>query len=316
MIHERHDTLFGGRLPSPSLQTLGALSNFVVENHCNLGIATDGDADRIGIIDETGTFLHPNKILVLLYYYLVSYRGWKGAAVAPTIRPRTCWTAWRRASASNATKSPWASNTSPQRCRRRTPSSAAESSGGLTVRGHIPGKDGIYAAALLVEMVARTGKTLSAIYRDIENRFGTLYITDADFTMTGARKRQLMHMLFSDKALPLFPFDIDRVSYMDGCKVYFKNGGWVICRFSGTEPLPAHVRRNAGGGGRCAMPRYLEGFFKTVTVIDMKPTIKNKPYFDPDFLPVAAVKRAYEKKCIHSALHRGGAGGRSLRDGG
>ena len=236
VIHERHDTLFGGRLPSPSLQTLGALSSFVVENHCNLGIATDGDADRIGIIDETGIFLHPNKILVLLYYYLQAFRGWKGAAV----RNNSTTHLLDRVAAGFGERCyevPVGFKHISSKMQECDALIGGESSGGLTVRGHIPGKDGIYAAALLVEMVAKTGKTLSAIYRDIEERFGTLYMTDADFTMTGARKRQLMHMLFTDKALPVFPFDIDRVSYLDGCKVYFKNGGWVICRFSGTEPL-------------------------------------------------------------------------------
>ena len=80
-IHERHDTLFGGKLPSPSAQTLRSLINRVKDYHCDIGIATDGDADRIGIIDDTGRFLHPNVILVILYYYLVKYKKWRGAAV-------------------------------------------------------------------------------------------------------------------------------------------------------------------------------------------------------------------------------------------
>lgn len=236
VIHERHDTLFGGRLPSPSLQTLGALTNFVVENHCNLGIATDGDADRIGIIDDMGTFLHPNKILVLLYYYLMSYRGWKGAVVRnnSTTHLLDCVAA---GFGERCYEVPVGFKHISAKMQETDALIGGESSGGLTVRGHIPGKDGIYAATLLVEMVARTGKTLSAIYREIEERCGTLYIADADFTMTNVKKQQLMDRLFIDKALPAFPFETDHVSYLDGCKVYFKDGGWVICRFSGTEPL-------------------------------------------------------------------------------
>ncbi len=236
VIHERHDTLFGGRLPSPSLHTLGALSNFVVENRCDLGIATDGDADRIGIIDDTGTFLHPNKLLVLLYYYLHTFRGWKGAAV----RNNSTTHLLDRVAAAFSERCyevPVGFKHISAKMQETDALIGGESSGGLTVRGHIPGKDGIYAAALLVEMVARTGKTLSAIYRDIEEHFGTLYIADADFTMTQVKKQQLMDRLFVDKELPAFPFETDRVSYEDGCKLYFKNGGWVICRFSGTEPL-------------------------------------------------------------------------------
>ena len=81
VIHDRHDTLFGGRLPAPNIHTLGTLVNFVLDHHCDLGIATDGDADRLGVIDDKGQFVHPNKLLVLLYYYLLKYRGWRGPAV-------------------------------------------------------------------------------------------------------------------------------------------------------------------------------------------------------------------------------------------
>ncbi len=81
VIHERRDTLFGGRLPSPNVETLGTLMQFVQEHHCDLGIATDGDADRLGIIDDQGNFLHPNQILVLLYHYLLARKGWHGPCV-------------------------------------------------------------------------------------------------------------------------------------------------------------------------------------------------------------------------------------------
>ena len=80
-IHERHDTLFGGKLPAPTATTLRALQNYVIDKKCDIGVATDGDADRIGVIDDTGRFLHPNDILVLLYYFLVKFKGWSGPVV-------------------------------------------------------------------------------------------------------------------------------------------------------------------------------------------------------------------------------------------
>ena len=81
VIHDRHDTLFGGKLPAPNAVTLSSLSYLVTDKHCHFGIATDGDADRLGVIDEKGSFLHPNKLLVLLYYYLVKVRKWSGPCV-------------------------------------------------------------------------------------------------------------------------------------------------------------------------------------------------------------------------------------------
>lgn len=236
VIHERHDTLFGGRLPSPSLHTLGALSGFVVEKGCDLGIATDGDADRIGIIDDRGEFLHPNTILVLLYYYLLQYRGWKGAAVRNNSTTHLLDKV-AEGFGERCYEVPVGFKHISAKMQEVDALIGGESSGGFTVRGHIPGKDGIYGATLLVEMKARTGKTLSEIYREVTERFGELYMADADFTMTEERKAELLHRLFTEKAMPVFPYEIHRVSYMDGCKVYFKNGGWVVCRFSGTEPL-------------------------------------------------------------------------------
>ncbi len=236
VIHERHDTLFGGKLPSPSLDTLNALSHFVVDMGCDMGIATDGDADRIGVIDDKGRFLHPNKLLALLYYYLLTYRGWKG----PVVRNNSTTHLLDRiahAYGEICYEVPVGFKHISAKMQETDALIGGESSGGLTVRGHIPGKDGIYAAALLVEMEAKTGKRLSEIYEEITERFGEVNIADADIQMTPEVKQELMHRLLEEKALPEFPYDVDHISYQDGCKIYFKNDGWVICRFSGTEPL-------------------------------------------------------------------------------
>ncbi len=236
VIHDRHDTLFGGRLPSPSLQTLGSLSRFVEEQNCDLGIATDGDADRIGIIDDNGAFIHPNKILVMLYYYLLAYKGWRGAAVRNNstthLLDRIADDFHER-----CYEVPVGFKHISAKMQQTNALIGGESSGGLTVRGHIPGKDGIYAAALLVEMKAKTGKSFSRMYEDITQKYGELFMYEDNTVMTQAHKQQLMQRIFEQKALPKFPFTIDHISYADGCKVYFVNGGWVICRFSGTEPL-------------------------------------------------------------------------------
>ena len=112
-----------------------------------------------------------------------------------------------------------------------------ESSGGLTVTGHIKGKDGVYAASLLVEMVAVTGKRLSELMEVIREEYGTCHMEENSYTFDPTRKESLVQRIYHDHELPQLPFEIDHVSYMDGCKVYFSNGGWVVIRFSGTEPL-------------------------------------------------------------------------------
>ena len=112
-----------------------------------------------------------------------------------------------------------------------------ESSGGLTVRGHIQGKDGIYAASLLVEMLATTGRSLSELYEEIVERCGSYEMVERGYRFGQEEKVRINKLLMEDKLLPDFGVEIEKVSYADGCKVYFKDGGWVVARFSGTEPL-------------------------------------------------------------------------------
>ncbi len=235
-IHDRHDTLFGGKLPAPTAGTLHALQNEVLDKGCDLGLATDGDADRIGVIDNKGRFLHPNDILVILYYYLLAYKGWRGPAV------RNLCTTHRLDKVAEAYDQqcfevPVGFKHISAKMYAEDAIIGGESSGGLTVKGHIRGKDGIYASALLVEMIATTGKSMSQILDEIEERFGKFYLEERDYSFTQARKEEIKDILLTQKKLPLLPFAADKVSYMDGCKVYFENGGWISVRFSGTEPL-------------------------------------------------------------------------------
>lgn len=236
IINDRHDTLFGGRLPSPSSHTLQRLREMVMEKGYDLGIGTDGDADRLGIIDEKGNFIHPNSILALLYYYLLKYKKWSGGVVRNVATTHlldriakgfgeTCYevpVGFKHIS----------SNMEKYDCLI-----GGESSGGLTIRGHIRGKDGIFAASLLIELLSVTGKSLSQLLEEIHGSFGSSYMTEKDFKFSFDERDRLMKLLFDDKALPEFNYEVDRVSYLDGVKVYFKNGGWIITRFSGTEPL-------------------------------------------------------------------------------
>lgn len=235
-IHERHDTLFGGKLPAPNWETLRTLQNTVIDKNYDIGIATDGDADRIGIIDDTGRFLHPNDILVLLYYYLVKFKGWKGPAVR-NIATTHMLDRIAESYGEACYEVPVGFKYISAKMTETNAILGGESSGGLTVRGHISGKDGIYAASLLVEMIAVTGKRLSEIMHEVEKEFGQCYMEEKDYKFTQEKKEQIQHLLLSDKQLPELPFEIKKISYLDGCKIYFENGGWVITRFSGTEPL-------------------------------------------------------------------------------
>lgn len=255
VIHDRHDTLFGGKLPAPNASTLGVLSNVVVDRRCDLGVATDGDADRLGVIDEKGGFIHPNTLLVLLYYYLVRYRHWEG----PCVRNNSTTHLLDRVAESHGQtcyEVPVGFKYVSAKMAETGAIIGGESSGGLAVRGHISGKDGIYAAALLTEMLAVTGKPISELYREITERCGELHYREADFRMTPARKSELQKRLFADGLLPDLE-NVGRVSREDGVKLYFTDGSWVICRFSGTEPL---LRMAAEAGTEARAEGYIEAW--------------------------------------------------------
>lgn len=254
VIHEQHDTLFGGKMPAPSEDTLRILSGYVVDNCCHLGIATDGDADRLGVIDENGHYVPANTLLVLLYYYLLQYRGWKG----PCVRNNSTTCLLDRVAADfgeSCHEVPVGFKHISAKMAETGAIIGGESSGGLAVRGHIAGKDGIYAAALLVEMLAVTGKSVSQLYGEITDKYGMLFYEDGAYAMTPARKADLRRLLFEEKRLPDFGREITRVSYDDGCKVYFADDSWVICRFSGTEPL---LRIAAEGNTRAQAASHLQ----------------------------------------------------------
>ena len=235
-IHDRHDTLFGGKLPAPTAATLHSLQHTVVDRKYDVGIATDGDADRIGIIDDKGNFLHPNEILVLLYYYLVKFKGWRGPVVR-NIATTHMLDKIAETFGEKCHEVPVGFKHISAKMKESGAIIGGESSGGLTVHGHINGKDGIYAAMLLVEMLAITGKKLSEIMEDIYKDCGKIYMEERDYKFTQAKKEQMYETLMKNKLIPDLPYEIEKISYLDGSKIYFKNGGWVIARFSGTEPL-------------------------------------------------------------------------------
>ncbi|MBE7062814.1 MAG: phosphoglucomutase/phosphomannomutase family protein [Ruminococcaceae bacterium] len=235
-IHDRHDTLFGGRLPAPTAKTLTRLRDMVVEGGYDIGIATDGDADRIGIIDDRGNFIHPNQILALLYYYLTKYKGWEGDCVR-NIATTHLLDRIAESFGKTCHEVPVGFKHISAKMEESDALIGGESSGGLTIRGHIKGKDGIFASALLVEMICVTGKKLSEILEEIYVNYGKREMFETDYSFSNEKKAELQKMLFEEKKLPELGVKVARVSYMDGLKIYFENDGWIIARFSGTEPL-------------------------------------------------------------------------------
>jgi len=236
VLHEQHDTLFGGRMPAPNADSLKLLSNYVADHRFHLGVATDGDADRLGVIDENGNYVHANALLALLYYYFLKYRGWMG----PCVRNTSTTHLLDRIAMDFGQKCyevPVGFKYISAKMVATDAIIGGESSGGLAVKGHISGKDGIYAAVLLVEMLAVTGKSVGQLCQEIAEKYGSPHYAEFDCRITPEQKEIMRKRIFDQQEIPVFEQAIERVQWNDGCKIRFADGSWVICRFSGTEPL-------------------------------------------------------------------------------
>ncbi len=255
-IHINKDAYFGGVMPAPSENSLVPLRDAVIKGGYDLGIAMDGDGDRLGIIDPSGRYVTPNEILCMLYQYLVKYKGWRG----PAVRNLATTHLLDKIAASFGERCyevPVGFKYISAKIDEVDAVLGGESSGGLTVRGHIHGKDSIYAASLFAEMISVMGKTPGEILREMENRYGRFVAVEDNLRFSPERKSAIANVLTVEKRLPDFAEKVERVNYVDGCKVYFENGGWVICRFSGTEPL---LRIFAESDARASALGYIAAF--------------------------------------------------------
>lgn len=235
-LHTEHDTLFAGKNPAPDENTMRYLQNYVTDYGFDLGIATDGDGDRIGLIDDKGEYIDANEILCILYYYFLKYRG-----IRTPIVKNLCTTCVLDKIADSfgqkCIEVPVGFKHISSNMKKYNAYIGGESSGGLTVMGHINGKDAIYSAALLVETIAKTGKKLSELIKEVRDIYGSYSLVEENIRFKAERKQELIEQIYNKHNLPNFGEEIEKESYIDGVKVFFKNSGWLTIRFSGTEPL-------------------------------------------------------------------------------
>jgi phosphomannomutase len=235
-IHERRNPLFGGRSPAPDLEALRMLSTHVVEDGYDLGLATDGDADRIAIVDEKGEYVTTNDILLLLYYYLHEIRGRtrrRGAQSGdhPPARPAG------RPFGETSQEVPGGLQAHRRGMVAHDSLLGGESSGGLTIRGHILGKDGIFAAALIVEMLAKTGQTISELRDIVYGITGSLTSLEDNIPATPEMRVMVPRRVAETEISHIGPYPVKHISTMDGIKFTLDNDNWLLLRFSGTEPV-------------------------------------------------------------------------------
>jgi phosphoglucomutase len=234
-VHDVRDVLFGGHAPEPEDHLLEEARQNMRTTGAKICIATDGDADRFGIVDEDGTFLQPNYVIALLFDYLVETRGWKNG-VAKSVATTNMINALADAYKVELHETPVGFKYIGELIKQDKIAIGGEESAGLSIRHHVPEKDGIIAGLLCCEAVARRGKSLGAQLRDLFAKVGSFYPLRENFRLTPEVKEK-----FTGK-LNTSPADVDglRVASIvrtDGLKLIFMDGSWICYRLSGTEPV-------------------------------------------------------------------------------
>ncbi|HUM05227.1 MAG TPA: phosphoglucomutase/phosphomannomutase family protein [Terriglobales bacterium] len=234
-VHDYRDVLFGGHAPEPDDHLLEDLRQKMREIGAGIGIATDGDADRFGIVDEDGTFLQPNYIIALLFDYLVETRGWKNG-VGKSVATTNLINALAEKHKIELYETPVGFKYIGELIKADKILIGGEESAGLSIRKHVPEKDGVLAGLLCCEMVARRGASLGKQLEGLFAKVGSYYPLRENFRLTPEVKEKFTEKLRRDPA-EFCGSRVARVVRTDGLKLVLADGSWVCYRLSGTEPV-------------------------------------------------------------------------------
>ena len=234
-VHDVRDVLFGGQAPEPDDHLLEDLRQKMREIGAAIGIATDGDADRFGIVDQDGTFLQPNYIIALLFDYLVESRGWKNG-VGKSVATTNLINALAEKHGIELCETPVGFKYIGELIKQDKILIGGEESAGLSIRKHVPEKDGVLAGLLCCEMVARRGASLGAQLEQVFAKVGSYYPLRENFRLTPEGKQKFTEKLRRDPS-EFHGIKVARVVRTDGLKLVLADGSWVCFRLSGTEPV-------------------------------------------------------------------------------
>lgn len=234
-IHGYVDPYFGGITPSCSEENLGELKVLVREKACHLGIATDADGDRFGVVDEKGNFIIQNLIISLLLDYLVSAKKWTGG-VARSVATTHLIDRIARKHDFPLYKTPVGFKYLADLFLKNKIIFGGEESACMAIKDHLPEKDGIFAGLLVAEMMASTGKSLSELIKNLFRKYGKRVGERKSIPLSVESERKLRKIL-KDPPGKLGGRKVVNVETIDGLKLDFSDDDWILLRFSGTEPL-------------------------------------------------------------------------------
>lgn len=235
VFHDEVNPLFGGHHPEPNAEGMAEVSRFVRSGKAQLGLGLDGDADRFGIVDKDGTWLTPNQVLALALYHLKKNRHWTGAVVR-TLPTSHQVDAVAELLGVKVYETPVGFKYIGALMESEPIIVGGEESGGLSVKGHVPEKDGILACLLMAELVATERKSLLGILRELEKKTGEFHSERINVAIRPETKDALLEKLgFGLQSIG--PFKVEKFITTDGFKYLLPKGEWVAFRGSGTEPL-------------------------------------------------------------------------------
>jgi phosphoglucomutase len=235
VFHNELNPLFGGHHPEPNAEGMAEVSRFVRSGKAQLGLGLDGDADRFGIVDKDGTWLTPNQVLALALYHLKKNRGWTGAVVR-TVPTSHQVDAVAKLLGVKVYETPVGFKYIGALMESEPIIVGGEESGGLSVKGHVPEKDGILACLLMAELVATERKSLLRILKELEKQTGEFHSDRINVAIRPETKEALLAKLGSGLQ-HIGQFKVEQFITTDGFKYLLPNNEWVAFRASGTEPL-------------------------------------------------------------------------------
>lgn len=228
---------FGGIHPEPIERHLGLLMSTIQSGHWDVGLATDGDADRIGAVDAHGVFVDPHRIFAIVLRYLIEKRGMTGKVVRTVSTTRMI----DRIAAAHGlplVETPVGFNHIAELMLTNGVLMGGEESGGMSIKGHIPEGDGILMGLLLLEVMADAGVPLHEVVDDLLKQYGPAHYRRVDMKLARPiAKAQLVHELSSNAPASIDGVSVEDVQTADGVKYYLDDGSWLLIRPSGTEPV-------------------------------------------------------------------------------
>jgi alpha-D-glucose phosphate-specific phosphoglucomutase len=222
--------------PEPIAKNLTKLSRLVVEQKADVGLATDGDADRIGIVDERGQFLTQHQVFALLCLYLLEVRGERGAMIR-TLTSTMMLSRLGKLFDVPVYETPVGFKYVAPLMLEKNATIGGEESGGYGFRGHVPERDAILTGLYFLDFMAKTGKTPSQLLDYLYSKVGPHYYDRRDFHVSAAKRQTILHRLSSSPPGSIAGSKVARVDTTEGFRFFLGDESWLLIRFSGTEPL-------------------------------------------------------------------------------